>query len=135
MSVVIGGDILAIKWSNPDLGSGMFFPLANTDSTLNKGGFRGNDQPVLDGAGRMINQMNRTAWSAKMEVAADLVNSQEFETASAIAASTSETVWTIDHVSGVTYSAKGVILGSLEMNANKASFSLNICGGGQLQLV
>lgn len=132
MAVVINGDIVEIAWSNPDLGSGFFFPIANTDSTLNLGGFRGNDQAVLDGAGRLMNQKNRMPWSASMETANDPLNTKELEAASALAASTAETVYTITHVSGVRYKGAGTILGNLEGNFNKGSFQLTLTGGGVL---
>lgn len=132
MAIVSGGDITEIKWSNPSLGSGFWYPLAGEDSTYNLGGFRGADEGKVDGAGRLINSLNRMPWMFQVVVANDMVNTNEFEEACAIAASPDPTIFTISNINGAVYSGQGTIQGDLELNGNKSSFSLKVVGGGQL---
>lgn len=132
MAIISGGDITEISWSNPDLGSGFFFPVAGEDSTYDLGGIRANDDGILDGAGRLINSMNRKPWMFSVLVANDMVNNNEFEAASAIAQSTVDTTWAFTNINGVTYQAQGTIQGTVELNGNKSTFTLKVVGGGNL---
>lgn len=135
MAVVTAGDILEWAWSHPTLGSGFFWPVSNVDNTLNLGGFRNNDQAVLDLGGRMLNQKNLQPWMMNVEVSNDPVTTQEQQTASTLAASLDEMIHTITHVSGAVYRGAGSIMGEIETNANKGTMTLKVCGAGQLQLV
>jgi hypothetical protein len=59
-----GGDIIEITFNHPSIGSGTLFPKAGEDSTYNTGGFRSaDDDNMIDGAGNMIDKINRTRWS------------------------------------------------------------------------
>jgi hypothetical protein len=135
MALVTGGDIKEISWSNSLLGAGFFMPVAGSDSTYDLGGYRGNDQAVLDGGGRLINQLNLKPWMFQVEVSNDMGDTKEFETASAIAASTAETTWTFSHINGFVYKGVGVIQGDLQLNGNKSTFTLKVTGGGVLQQI
>lgn len=133
MPVVSGGDITEISWSNPSLGAGFFYPIAGEDSELDLGGFKNDDNGVVDGAGRLINSKNRKAWMFSVPVANDPVNTQEFEAATAIAASLEETTWTFSMISGAVYTGVGTIQGEIKLNGNKATFQLKVVGGNQLK--
>lgn len=126
MSVVTGGDILEVSFDNPDVGAGFFFPVAEKDSTINAGGFRNNDQLQMDGAGRLITAKNRMPGGFQMEVASDEVNTREHQNATLLAASTSPTIWTVQHVNGTIYKGEGVIQGPIELNGNTSSFTLKV---------
>ena len=130
MAVISGGDTFEIAWSNGDLGSGFFFGIAGEAFTYMGGGYRGNDQAVLDGANRLIKSMNRMPWSCEGKVSNDMVNNNEFEAAQAIAASTTETTFTVSNANGTVYKGAGTILGDLELDVDKCSFTLKLVGGG-----
>jgi hypothetical protein len=113
------------------LGSGFFFPIGGEAGTLDTGGFRNEDNGVVDGAGRLINSMNRKAGTMEIPIANDMVTSQEYEAAVAIAGSTDETIWTVEHVNGSIYKGSGTIQGDIKLDTNKSRFDLKVvCGLG-----
>jgi hypothetical protein len=132
MAIVTGGDITEIAWSNPLLGSGFLYPIAGEESTFCLGGFTGDDDKVVDGAGRLINSLHRVPWDFKVKVANDMVNTREFEAMVDVAGSTEDTTWTISVINGAVYKAQGTIQGRLELNGSKSAFELMVVGGGTL---
>lgn len=132
----VGGDILEAAYNHPTLGSGVIFPKAGEDSTLDLGGFRSDDsEDGIDGSGNMIDKLNRKRWVAEMVVAWDNNSRLELEKVTAMAASPVPAVWTIAHVSGAVYKGSGKPVGDLKGNANNATFPLKISGGSILRKI
>jgi hypothetical protein len=132
----VGGDIIEIAYNHPTLGSGTFFPKANTDSTFNLGGFRSDDSDDgIDGSGQMIDKLNRKRWSADLTCAWDNNSRQELEQATALAGNPVQATYTISHVSGAVYKGTGKPVGDLAGNGNEATFALKIAGGGILKKI
>ena len=78
--MAVGGDIIEITYNHPTLGSGVIFPKAAEDSTFNPGGFRStDDNNMVDGAGNMIDQMNRSRWSFEGTIAWDMNVAEDLE--------------------------------------------------------
>jgi hypothetical protein len=131
--MVTGGDIVEVKYSNPNVGSGFFFPIAGEDSTFDLGGFRNDDSGVVDGKGALIVSKNRKPWSFEVTVSNDMLGAQELEKAKALHADTNDTVWSFALSNGAVYTGKGAIVCDLELNGNKATFTLKVKGGGDLK--
>ena len=132
MAMIAGGDTLDITWSNPALGTGVFWGVAGEAGMYDLGGFRSDDSGMVDGAGRFINQQNRKAWSFEQIVSNDMGTNMEFEAAVAIAGSQTDTVFTVSNVNGATYQGAGTLVGDLKLDGNKSQFTLKLMGGGSL---
>lgn len=131
-----GGDIIEITYNHPTIGSGTIFAKSNEDSTFNLGGFRSNDDNnMIDGAGNMIDQINRTRWSLETTVSWDMNEREELQKVNDMAGSPEQADWTFSHVNGTVHSGKGKPVGDLEGNGNAATFTLKISGGGVLRKI
>ena len=62
-----------------------------------------------------------------------MTGAQELEKAKALHADTNDTVWSFALSNGAVYTGKGAIVGDLELNGNKATFTLKVKGGGDLK--
>lgn len=132
----IGGDILELAYNHATLGSGVIFPKAGEDGTLDLGGFRSDDSDdMIDGSGNFIDKLNRKRWSAEMTVAWDNNTRQELEAVVALAASPVLATWTISLVSGAVYKGLGKPVGDLKGNSNNATFPFKIAGGSTLKKI
>jgi hypothetical protein len=131
--MAVGGDILEIKWQHPTLGSGVFFPKSNEDSTFDLGGFTSNDDAnMIDGGGNMIDQITRKRWSLEVTSSWDQNISNELASAQALAQSPVQSTFIISHISGSVWQATGKPVGDLQANANQATFKLKLSGGNIL---
>jgi hypothetical protein len=131
-----GGDITEIQYNHPTLGSGLLLPKSAEDSTFDLGGFRSaDDANMIDGGGRMIDQMNRVRWSLETTIAWDMNSSLELEKVVALAKSPVLADWTISHINGSVYSGKGKPVGDLQGNGNAATFTLKIAGSGEIKKI
>lgn len=129
----IGGDIIEITFNHPTLGSGVLFPKAGEDSTYDLGGFRSNDDAqMIDGAGQMIDQMNRARWSFEAQIAYDMNDVGELENMVALAGDPVPAEWTFTNKNGTVYGGTGKPVGDLAANGNSAGFPLKVAGGGIL---
>lgn len=126
---VYGGDITELSWSNPDVGSGFFFPVAGESNTLDIGGFTNDDDGALDGAGRLIVNKKRMPGMFEIVVASDMQTTQEYETAKALAQSFNDTVFTIGYSNGIVYKGNGVVVGQPVLATDKSTFSLKVNSG------
>jgi len=131
-NIVTGGDITEIKCSNTTLGEIRMFPVAGEAGNYDTGGYRGADDGIVDGGGRLINALNRKPWYFDVPVVNDMVNTNEYEFMVAIAGSPDDTTWTFSNVNGAVYSGKGTIQGDLKLDGQKSTFQLKVVGGGQL---
>lgn len=130
----IGGDVKELVAQNATLGSFRFSPKANEAFTLNKGGFRNNDDSSgITGNGQTIRQINRMAWNVAGTVAVDFLSGNGFEDLDKLATAVSTTTWTITLVSGQIYKATGYPVGEMPVDTNTAMCTLKVQGGGQLE--
>ncbi len=132
----VGGDIISASYNHPTLGSGTIWPKAGEDSTFDLGGFRSDDsEDMIDGAGEMIDKLNRKRWGCEMTCAWDNNNRQDLEKVVLLAASPVMATWTVSHISGAVYKGTGKPVGDLKGNGNDATFPLKIAGGGILKKI
>jgi hypothetical protein len=132
----IGGDIIEITYNHPTLGSGVIYPKAAEDSTFDIGGFRSSDDAnMIDGAGQMIDQMNRTRWSVETTVAWDMNTGLTLERLTQLTQSPVFADWTVTHINGTIYGGKGKPVGDLQGNGNAATFTFKLAGGGVLKKI
>lgn len=132
----IGGDIIEITYNHPTLGSGVIYPKAAEDSTFDIGGFRSSDDAnMIDGAGQMIDQMNRTRWSVETTVAWDMNTGLTLERLTELTQSPLFADWTVTHINGTIYGGKGKPVGDLQGNGNAATFTFKLAGGGVLKKI
>lgn len=133
--MVSGGDILEISWSNPN-GTGFFFPVAGEDSTYDLGGFRSDDTGAIDGAGRYINQLNQKPWMFSVTASNDMTaDVPEFEAANNIASFAGDTTFAFTCVNGITYTGVGTVVGDIQLNGNKSTFTFKAQGGGGMKKI
>jgi hypothetical protein len=132
----VGGDIKEIRYNHPNLGSGVWFAKSGEDSTFDNGGIRGNDDAnMVDGGGRTIRQLNRVRWSCEATVSWDMNVSNELEQAKKLAAHPVEAEWLISHINGTDWKGIGAPVGDIKGNANAATFSVKISGGGEMKKI
>jgi hypothetical protein len=133
---VIAGDVLEITVNHPTIGTKTWFPKSNSDSTLDPGGFRTNDDDnQVDGGGRMIKQMNRKRWSCELTISWDPRTSNEVDAVDAISGSPEDATFTITHVSGAIYGGKGTIVGDVKGNLNTGELPIKLGGSGKLKKI
>lgn len=132
----VGGDIQEITYNHPSLGNGILYAKANEDATYDLGGLRGNDDDsMVDGSGGKIRQLNRVGWSFETTISWDMNSRKDLELLTALAADPVEADWTISHINGTIYGGKGSPVGDMKGNANSATFSLKLAGGGKLKAI
>ena len=128
--MAVGGDILEITYNHPTLGSGTLFPKAGEDNTYDTGGFRSaDDASAIDGAGVMIDTMNRVRGFFEVMIANDMNTNLELEKMVQLASSPVPATWVFSVINGVSYKGAGKPVGDLQGNINKATFTLKVAGG------
>ena len=131
---IVAGDILEIQWSHPKLGSGVWSPKSNEDSTTNTGGFRTNDdKSSVTGNGKMITQINNTLWSVECTIAWDQNIANEVEVVSKLAGDPEDTTFTITHINGTIWGGVGRPVGDVAGNMNTGVLPIKLAGGGKLE--
>ncbi len=134
--MAVGGDITEITFNHPTVGSGVFYPKAAEDNTFNPGGFRSaDDENMIDGAGNMIDKMNRSRWSFEGSISWDMNNAEEIEKLIALASSPVQADWTFTHINGIIYAGKGKPVGDIKGNGNTANIPIKIAGGSILKQI
>ena len=129
-----GGDLIEITWNHPTLGTGSIYPKANESSTYDPGGLRSaDDANMIDGAGRMIDQVSRVRWSMETTIAVDLVDENTMQVLANLAASPQEADWTFTNANGSVYKGKGKPVGDLQPDGLASTMTLKVSGGGTLQ--
>jgi hypothetical protein len=133
---VVAGDLQEITYNHPELGQGVLYPKAQEEATIDPGGLRTtDDDAMLDGAGRAIQQVQRTRWSVSVPISHDLLDARELEVLTQMAASPKEATWTFQHSSGDIRRGRGKPVGDLQSNVGSAQIDLKISGGGPLEKV
>jgi hypothetical protein len=132
----VGGDITEIRYSHPVLGSGVWNPKSNEDSTFDPGGFRGNDDAnMIDGGGKTIRQLNRVRWSFEGTISWDMNLSNELEQAKKLAAHPVEAEWTISSINGSVWRGTGAPVGDIQANGNQSTMAIKLSGGKELKKI
>lgn len=135
MATFLGGDITEIVAKHPDLGDFRFATKSNESYTIDRGGFRTNDDGnQVTGNGQGIYQKNLMRWMFEGPVLIDFKNNT-LDDIDKLAESSVEAVWIITHISGVVYQGKGMIVGDLQPDTNTAQMGIKIAGGGKLTKV
>ena len=133
----VGGDIIEIKYTHPQLGSGTLYCKANEDGTMDRGGFRTNDDVnSVTGAGEMIVQLNRALASFESPpIAWDMTDKDELEKLNKLAGHPVNADWTITSVNGAIYGGNGRPVGEVTGNTNTAQITLKLAFEGELQKI
>ncbi len=125
----LGGDITEIVCKHPSLGDVRFQTKSNESYTLDRGGYRNNDDAnQITGGGKNIIQKNRVRWSFEGPVLVDFTSEDSIE---ALSESSEEATWVIYHISGAVWQGKGTVVGDLQPDTNTAQMTLKIAGGGK----
>ena len=130
----LGGDIEELVCKHPTLGDVRFQTKSNESYTMDKGGFRNNDDAnQVTGGGKSIYQKNRVRWSIEGPVMVDF--SENGVTMEDLAESDEEGTWVISHISGQIWQGTGMPVGDITTDSNNAQMTSNISGGGKLETV
>ncbi len=130
---VIGGDIIEITYNHPTLGSGVLYPKAGEDATIDLGGLMKNDDAQsITASGEVIHQMNRKRWKVEAPPISNSQDRNELLQLQALQDSPVDADWTFAHISGAIYSGKGSVVGDLTATTNDPVITLMVAGGGRL---
>jgi hypothetical protein len=130
-----GGDIIEITYNHPTLGSGVLLPKAGEDSTYDLGGIRAaDDTAMIDGGGRIIDQLSRVRWMFEVVISAGVGDGTQ-EKITALAGSPETADWTITNINGKVYAGNGKPVGDQTNNGNTSQMTLKLSGGGVLQVL
>lgn len=131
----VGGDITEITYNHPTIGSGTLFCKANEDGTLDRGGFRSNDDAnSITGSGQMIDQINRVRGSFETPpIAWDMVDRDELDKLSAMSESPVLADWTIASISGAIWGGRGKPVGDIQGATNTSQIGLKIAFEGKVK--
>lgn len=128
----IGGDIIEVRASHPELGDFVFFPKSGESFTLDPGGFMTDDSDngiAGDGSGIYIKTQKR--WSLEGVAKWDMNVSNEFEFYRALEESNIETDFTFTSSNGTVWGGKGMPVGGNQGDMGAATFSMKLSGGGR----
>lgn len=129
----VAGDVLEIGYSNPDVGSGQFYPKSEEDFTIETGGFiNEDDENMIAGNGERIGKKNRRAPMFEGTIA-DMDDA--YGRMVALRESNLNTTWTITHVSGIVRQVSGQPVGESEMNLNAGTFTLKVLGNNKMTIL
>lgn len=132
----LGGDILELACTDPQLGTFRFRVKATEAFQLDVGGLRTTDDKAgITGSGQGIYTMNRQRWEFDGNVAVDFVSDNELGGTDALAQVPNEQTWTITHISGYIGKGTGKIVGELKADTDKATMPLKIQGSGKLEKI
>ncbi|WP_300440696.1 hypothetical protein [Christiangramia sp.] len=130
----LGGDITEIVCKHPSLGDFRFQTKSNESYTMDKGGYRNNDDAnQVTGGGQAIWQKNRVRWSLEGPILEDLTQNEK--NIEVLAESSEEGTWIISHISGAIWQGKGNVVGDLQTDTNNVQKAMKIAGGGKLEPV
>lgn len=124
-----GGILTEIKWENPEVGSGNFYAMSNTDSMYDLGGVRINDDAnAVDASGTMVVQKNPVLGYLSWEMSNDMVVSRENEVVNQLINSMSPTKITATNINGAVYVITGYFVGDIAANGNTSRMPVKIQG-------
>jgi len=121
------GDIIDITFTNPDLGSGRFSPIAANSNSYDVGGFRNSDDAnMITGNGDLVVKKNRVRAHFECLVEDDMNVAEDAVKAAAIAASSKSTEWTFSLVNGTVWRGSGIIVGDIQPDTDAGTFTLKV---------
>ena len=130
------GDITEITFNHPTIGSGRLFPKANESGTIDRGGFRNNDDAnQIAGDGQMIIQKNRVRGSFEIPIAWDMVSADEQQKLVNLANEAEPADWTITSISGAVWAERGIPVGDLQADTNTGIMTLKIAFENELRVI
>lgn len=132
--MAVGGDLIDVNWTHPNLGQGSFYFKAGEDSSLSIGGFISADEDSnIDGSGTRIDQLNRVV----PYISGTAVNDMSvgtLEQLQELAANPVAGTYTFTWINGHVYKiAGGKPVGAIEANVNASTFDLKIAGSNKAQ--
>lgn len=132
----IAGDVLEITYNHSVLGSGVIFCKANESGTIDRGGYRTNDDAnQVTGDGQMIRQINRVLGSFEMPIAWDMTDIDEQQKISDLSENPVLADWTINHISGAIWAGRGCPVGDIQADTNTAVMTLKLAFEGKLKKI
>ena len=133
---VVAGDLLEITVNHPILGDFSFDAKAAEDTTIDRGGFRVNDDAsMVGGSGANIKQMNRVRWSLEATILNDTQIKLDAENINALSNSPLDATWTFAWISGTILKGEGTPVGDVQANGNAGTMTLKVAGGGKLEKI
>lgn len=123
----IGGDILEIRFTHPELGSGVLFAKANESNNKDLGGIRVNDdENQITGSGEVIWQFNQTRGAWEFVVAYDMNTREDLDKCAALSKHPKDADWIVSHSNGTMWGCTGRPVGTMQADTNAATFPLKI---------
>lgn len=131
----VAGDILEITFSHPVAGSFSLFCKSNESGTLEKGGFRKNDDDNSRTAdGRLINQMNnRNATFETPPIDWDMTGQDAQAKLEVLSESPILSDITINSISGKIWGGKGTPVGDIAGDTNTGLVTLKLAFENKLK--
>jgi hypothetical protein len=135
MANFIFGDVDEIVCQHTT-GEFRFFPKANEDFTINRGGKRASDDSNEATAnGQNMVKINYSKWKVEGPIAVDTVNDTEMNILDALSSHPDDGVWTFSLTSGAVYKGTGRPVGEQAYSTNSGTMPIIISGGGKLEKI
>lgn len=126
------GDIQEIKFSHPDLGDFVFYPVANEDATWDYGAFiTEDDDDAIDGGGRALYVKRRKRPMVEVPVSWDMEEVDELNALKSLAENSTPSDVTVSHTNGQVFGFTGKPVGDLQGNMGTGRIDLKISGQGR----
>lgn len=134
--MAVQGDIIEITYNNPTIGSGTLEPKSNEGNTFDIGGVRYvDDANNITGSGKLILPANRVVGYVEAVVEDDAGQREDLLAMTNLVETSELTDFTVSLISGVTYAAKGVVVGDLQKDFNTGLFTVKIIAQGKWQKI
>lgn len=122
-----GGDIKEVTFNNANIGSVSFKPKAGEGNTYDLGGVRtADDNSGITADGEAIWTQNMKMGMLQVLIANDMNVRKDLEKLADSAAALVETTVTFTVINGVTYRGKGMVVGDLIADIDKATVPVKI---------
>jgi len=136
MAAVIAGDTREVGVKHPTVGVFTLFPMSNTDSNRDKGGYRNSDDAnMIDGGGNPVYQKNLRRWEREFVFSSDMNTRREMEKLVQLAESPLEAEFTFVHTNGTIQGATGTVVGDIQDNTNTGQMTVKFAGGGTISYI
>jgi hypothetical protein len=135
MANFVFGDILNVVVTH--LGTTYrYSPKANESGTLDKGGYRTNDdKSQITSNGQMMRQINRERWEFECPIAVDTISDAEMTGLNIMSASPVLGSWQFELISGSIFIGQGCPVGAISTDTNAGTLTLKCAGNGELQKI
>jgi hypothetical protein len=134
--MAVHGDLLEVTYNHPTIGSGVFYPKANTDSTYNTGGFiNGDSEDGITSNGQLIQEKTRIRAFFQMSIENDMNTRKDLETLKKLAADPAPANYTFSVVNGSVYSGAGIPVGNLDANVKTGLIDLKVVFGSLKKII